>query len=104
MRGHTGQQGHTTAQRAGHEDAGAAASAPRPYAAAAVPSQPMADLADLRDLLPAVEVFTGEWQPSVEVRRSRSREAQLVLALAPVRRNRRPAPPCVCFQTMSMFV
>ena len=85
-------------ERAGHEDAGAAASAPRPYADAAVPSQPVADLADLRDLLPTVEVFTGEWQPSEAVRRSRSREAQLVLVLAAVRRNHRlpHAPPCVC--------
>ena len=65
--------------------------------------QPVADLADLRDLLPTVEVFTGEsrWQPSEAVCLSRSRAAQLVLALAAVRRNHRlpHAPPCVCFQT-----
>ena len=62
--------------------------------------QPVADLADLRDLLPTVEVFTGEsrWQPSEAVCLSRSRAAQLVLALAAVRRNHRlpHAPPCVC--------
>ena len=48
--------------------------------------QPVADLADLRDLSPTVEVFPGEWQPSEAVRQLVQAVRQLVPVLAPVRR------------------